>query len=165
MDGSIGEDHDPETHLIPVVLQIAAGIKKELTVFGADYPTPDGTNVRDYIHVEDLADAHISAMEKLTAGKSIFCNLGTGHGFSVKQIIAAVEKATGKKVPTKFGPRRSGDAVALWADPSRAKKELNWEAKYKDPEAIIRSAWKWFEKNPQGYGEHETERRRDGETK
>jgi UDP-glucose 4-epimerase len=153
MDGTIGEDHDPEPHLIPVILQTVAGVRKELTVFGTDYPTPDGTNVRDYIHVDDLADAHIFAMEKLAAGKSIFCNLGTGKGFSVKQIIAAVEKVTGKKVPVKFGPRRAGDAIALWADPSRAKKELGWEAKYKDPETIIGSAWKWFEKHLKGYEE------------
>ncbi|HEY7091369.1 MAG TPA: UDP-glucose 4-epimerase GalE [Tepidisphaeraceae bacterium] len=151
MDGTIGEDHDPETHLIPVVLQAVLGVREGITVFGTDYPTPDGTNVRDYIHVDDLADAHIKAMERLQPGQSIFCNLGTGNGFSVKQIIATVEKVTGKKVPVKYGPRRAGDAIALWADPSRAKKLLGWEAKYKDPESIIRSAWKWFEKHPRGY--------------
>jgi UDP-glucose 4-epimerase len=151
MDGTLGEDHDPETHLIPVIFQAIMGIRKELTVFGTDYPTPDGTNVRDYIHVDDLADAHILAMERLRPGQSIFCNLGTGNGFSVKQIIAAVEKVTGRKVPVKFGPRRSGDAIALWADPSRAKSLLGWEARHKDPETIIRSAWQWFEKHPRGY--------------
>jgi UDP-glucose 4-epimerase len=151
MDGAIGEDHHPETHLIPVILQAILGVRDGITVFGTDYPTPDGTNVRDYIHVDDLADAHIKAMEKLQPGQSIFCNLGTGHGFSVKQIIAAVEKVTGRKVPVKFGPRRAGDAIALYADPSRAKALLGWEAKYKDPESIIRSAWTWFEKNPRGY--------------
>ncbi|HMB95176.1 MAG TPA: UDP-glucose 4-epimerase GalE [Tepidisphaeraceae bacterium] len=151
MDGTIGEDHFPESHLIPAILQAVLGLRKELTVFGADYPTPDGTNVRDYIHVDDLADAHILAMEKLSPGKSIFCNLGTGSGFSVKQIIATVEKVTGKKVPVKYGPRRTGDAIALWADPSRAKSVLGWEAKYKDPETIVRSAWKWFEKHGRGY--------------
>jgi UDP-glucose 4-epimerase len=151
MDGSLGESHDPETHLIPVVLQSILGVRKEITVFGTDYPTPDGTNIRDYIHVDDLADAHIKAMEKLQPGQSIFCNLGTGNGFSVKQIIAAVEKITGKKVPVKYGPRRAGDAIALYADPSRAKSLLGWEAKYKDPETIIRSAWNWFEKHPRGY--------------
>jgi UDP-glucose 4-epimerase len=153
MDGSLGEDHDPESHLIPVVLQTVLGLRKELTVFGTDYPTPDGTNVRDYSHVDDLADAHITAMEKLSPGKSLFCNLGTGNGFSVKQIIASVEKVTGKKVPVKYGPRRAGDAIALWADPSRAKSLLGWEAKHKDPETIIRSAWNWFEKHPHGYDE------------
>lgn len=153
MDGTLGEDHDPETHLIPVVLLTVMGQRKELTVFGTDYPTPDGTNVRDYIHVDDLGDAHIKAMQALSPGKSIFCNLGTGNGFSVKQIIAAVEKVTGKKVPVKYGPRRAGDAIALYADPSRAKAVLGWEAKHKDPEGIIRSAWNWFEKHPKGYGD------------
>jgi UDP-glucose-4-epimerase GalE len=151
MDGSIGEDHDPETHLIPVVLQTVMGLRKEMTVFGTDYPTPDGTNVRDYIHVDDLADAHIKAMERLKPGEPIVCNLGTGNGFSVRQIIATVEKVTGKKVPVKFGPRRAGDAIALYADPSRARALLGWEAKYKDPEPIIRSAWNWFQKHPNGY--------------
>jgi UDP-glucose 4-epimerase len=152
MDGTIGEDHDPETHLIPVILLAILGIKPGMTVFGTDYPTPDGTNVRDYIHVEDLADAHILAMQKLKAGEPIYCNLGTGNGFSVRQIIAAAEKVTGIKVPVTYGARRAGDAIALYADPSRAKKLLGWEAKYKDPETIIRSAWNWFNKHPKGYG-------------
>ncbi|MGH7180140.1 MAG: UDP-glucose 4-epimerase GalE [Tepidisphaeraceae bacterium] len=151
MDGSLGEDHDPETHLIPVILQAILGVREGITVVGTDYPTPDGTNVRDYIHVDDLADAHVRAMELLEPGKPIFANLGTGAGFSVKQIIAATEKITGKKAPVTFGPRRAGDAVALWADPSLAKSLLGWEARHKDPEAIIRSAWKWFEMHPRGY--------------
>lgn len=151
MDGTLGEDHDPETHLIPVVLQAILGVRPGITVFGTDYPTPDGTNVRDYIHVDDLADAHILAMEKLKEGQPIFCNLGTGRGFSVKEIIATAEKVTGKKAPVTYGPRRAGDAIALYADPSRAKQLLGWEAKHKDPEGIIRSAWNWFEKHPKGY--------------
>jgi UDP-glucose 4-epimerase len=151
MDGSLGEDHDPETHLIPVILQAILGIKPQLTVFGTDYPTPDGTNIRDYIHVDDLADAHILAMQKMSQGEPIYCNLGTGRGFSVKEIIATAEKVTGRNVPVKYGPRRAGDAIALYADPSRAKKLLEWEAKYKDPETIIRSAWNWFSKHPNGY--------------
>lgn len=150
-DGAIGEDHDPETHLIPVVLQTILGVVPKITVFGTDYPTPDGTNVRDYIHVEDLADAHIRAMERLDSLKTIQCNLGTGNGFSVKQIIAAVEKVTGKKVPVEYGPRRAGDAIALWANPKKAKDLLGWEAKHKDPESIIQSAWNWFQKHPRGY--------------
>ena len=150
-DGTLGEDHDPETHLIPVILQAILGRLPGITVFGTDYPTKDGTNVRDYIHVDDLADAHIGAMEKLSEGKPVYCNLGTGHGFSVLEIIKAAEKVTGKKAPVTYGPRRSGDAVALYADPSRAKKLLGWEAKYKDPEAIIRTAWNWFSKHPRGY--------------
>jgi len=152
LDGSIGEDHHPETHLIPVTLQVAMGQRPALTLFGTDYPTPDGTNVRDYIHVEDLADAHILAMEKLKGGEQIFLNLGTGRGFSNREIIAAVEKVTGKKVPVKEAPRRPGDAVALYADPTKAKQTIGWEAKHKDPESIIRSAWNWFSKHPKGYG-------------
>jgi UDP-glucose-4-epimerase GalE len=152
MDGSIGEDHDPETHLIPVILQAILGVRPGITVFGTDYPTPDGTNVRDYIHVEDLADAHILAMEKLHPNQPIFCNLGTGRGFSVKEIIATAEKVTGKKAPVTYGPRRAGDAIALYANPSSAKEVLGWEAKHKDPEAIIRSSWDWHKDHPRGYG-------------
>jgi UDP-glucose 4-epimerase len=154
IDGTLGEDHDPETHLIPVIFQAIVGQRPKLTVFGTDYPTRDGTNVRDYIHVDDLADAHIKAMHKLSADqRTIFCNLGTGGGFSVKEIISTAEKVTGKKVPVEYGPRRSGDAIALYANPGRAKELLGWEAKYKNPEAIIASAWKWFEKNQNGYGD------------
>jgi len=151
MDGSLGEDHDPETHLIPVVLQAIMGLRPGITVFGTDYPTKDGTNVRDYIHVDDLADAHIAAMMKLDEQKEIHCNLGTGNGFSVKEIIATAEKVAGRRAPVTYGPRRAGDAIALYADASRAKKLLGWEAKYKDPETIIRSAWNWFSKHPRGY--------------
>jgi UDP-glucose 4-epimerase len=152
MDGSIGEDHDPETHLIPVILQTMLDLRPGITVFGTDYPTKDGTNVRDYIHVDDLADAHIQAMERLRSGQPIICNLGTGNGFSVKEILATAERVAGKKAPVSYGPRRAGDAIALYADPSRAAKLLGWEAKHKDPETIIRSAWNWFSKNPRGYG-------------
>jgi len=151
VDGSLGEDHDPETHLIPVVLQAILGLRPGITVFGTDYPTKDGTNVRDYIHVDDLADAHILAMEKLREGQPIYCNLGTGQGFSVKEIISTAQKVAGKKAPVTYGARRPGDAIALYADPSRAKKLLGWEAKYKDPETIIRSAWNWFSQHPRGY--------------
>ncbi|HZN65158.1 MAG TPA: UDP-glucose 4-epimerase GalE [Tepidisphaeraceae bacterium] len=150
-DGSLGEDHDPETHLIPVVLQAIMGVRPGITVFGTDYPTKDGTNVRDYIHVDDLADAHIAAMERLDERKQIICNLGTGNGFSVREIIRTAEKVTGKTAPVTYGPRRPGDAIALYADPTRAKELLGWEAKYKDPEAIIRTAWAWHSKHPKGY--------------
>ena len=150
-DGSLGEDHDPETHLIPVVLQAIMGVRPGIIVFGTDYPTKDGTNVRDYIHVDDLADAHIAAMERLDERKQIICNLGTGNGFSVREIIRTAEKVTGKTAPVTYGPRRPGDAIALYADPTRAKELLGWEAKYKDPEAIIRTAWAWHSKHPKGY--------------
>lgn len=153
VDGTIGEDHDPETHLIPVILQAIMGRRPALHLFGTDYPTADGTNVRDYIHVDDLADAHVRAMERLAPGKPIVCNLGTGNGFSNRQIIAAAEKVTGKQVPVVEKPRRPGDAIALYANPARAKELLGWEARYKDPETIIRSAWNWFSTHPDGYGD------------
>lgn len=149
--GRIGQSTREATLLIKVACEAAVGKRESVAIFGTDYPTPDGTGVRDYIHVEDLADAHIKAMQKLSPGQSIFCNLGTGSGFSVRQIIATVEKVTGRKVPVEYGPRRAGDAVALWADPTRAKTLLGWEARYKDPETIIRSAWNWFQKHPRGY--------------
>jgi UDP-glucose 4-epimerase len=151
MDGSLGEHHDPEPHLIPVVLQAILGIRPGITVFGTDYPTPDGTNVRDYIHVDDLADAHVRAMAALTPGRQIFCNLGTGRGFSVREIIAAAERVTGRSVPVTYGPRRPGDAVALWADPACARELLGWEARHRDPDAIIASAWRWMLAHPTGY--------------
>jgi len=151
MDGTLGEDHEPETHLIPVVLQSILGVRDKVTLFGEDYPTPDGTNIRDYIHVDDLADAHIFAMEKLRDGQQMFLNLGTGRGFSVKEIIRTAEQITGKKVPVVMGPRRAGDAVALYANPARAKQTLGWEAKYKDPKTILQSAWNWFKDHPRGY--------------
>ena len=150
-EGRVGEDHDPETHLIPVVLQAIQGKRDKVTVFGTDYPTPDGTCVRDYIHVADLADAHIRAMDALDREKVIKLNLGTGRGFSVREIIECAEKVTGKPAPVEYGPRRAGDAVALYADPSAAKEVLGWEARYKDPEQIIRTAWAWHEKHPDGY--------------
>ncbi|MEM6312809.1 MAG: UDP-glucose 4-epimerase GalE [Planctomycetota bacterium] len=150
-DGKIGEDHQPETHLIPILLEVALGERDKIIIFGDDYPTPDGTNVRDYIHVNDLADAHIKAMEKLDAASPILCNLGTGRGFSVKEIIEQARAVTGKDIPVEVGPRRAGDAIALYADPAKAKNVLGWEAAYKDPKSIIETAWRWFEQNPNGY--------------
>jgi len=152
-EGELGEDHDPETHLIPVVLQTVLGQRDKVVVFGTDYPTPDGTCIRDYIHVNDLAEAHIRAMDALPAHRVIQLNLGTGRGFSVREIIQTVEKVTGKRVPVEYGPRRDGDAIALYADPSAAGKLLKWEARFKEPEEIIRTAWNWFEKHPRGYGD------------
>lgn len=148
MDGSLGEHHDPETHLIPNVLRAIAGQAPALTIFGTDYPTPDGTNVRDYVHVDDLADAHIAAMERLAPGRPIVCNLGTGRGFSVKEIVAAAEAVTGRRVPVTIGPRRAGDAVALYADATLAKKLLGWEPRHRDPESIIASVWRRMQASP-----------------
>lgn len=143
-DASIGEDHDPETHLIPRVLMAISGEVDTLEVYGTDYPTPDGTCVRDYIHVEDLAEAHGLALDHLLVGKdSIRCNLGTGKGISVKEIISAAEEVTGKKVPVRFGPRREGDPPELVANPKLAFETLGWKAKHHDVLAIVRSAWDW----------------------
>jgi UDP-glucose-4-epimerase GalE len=144
-DGLIGEDHDPETHLIPRVLMAVTGEIGALEVFGTDYPTPDGTCIRDYIHVEDLATAHARALDHLAAGgPSVCCNLGTGVGFSVKQIIAAAEEITGRPVPVKFGPRRAGDPAVLVADARMSKEVLGWEAAHPDAREMIRSAWQWL---------------------
>jgi UDP-glucose-4-epimerase GalE len=144
-DGKTGEDHHPETHLIPRVMMAVTGEIATLEVFGTDYATPDGTCIRDYIHVEDLADAHARALDHLAAGgESFCCNLGTGVGVSVKEIIAAVEEVTGKTVPVKYGARRAGDPDSLVADPALAKQILGWEAAHKDVRDMIRPAWVWI---------------------
>jgi UDP-glucose 4-epimerase len=143
-DGAIGEDHDPETHLIPRVLMAVTGEISHVDVFGTDYPTPDGTCVRDYIHVEDLATAHVKALDYLAAGgESLQCNLGTGVGVSVKEIIAAVEEITGKKVPVQHGPRRAGDPPELLADPRLAAERFGWVAQHRDVRDMVRTAWTW----------------------
>jgi UDP-glucose-4-epimerase GalE len=144
-DGRIGEDHDPETHLIPRVLMAVTGEIGALEVFGTDYETPDGTCVRDYIHVDDLADAHARAVDFLAAGgESLRCNLGTGVGVSVQEIISAAEEITGQPVPVNYGPRRAGDPAMLVADPALAKSLLGWEASRKDVREMVRSAWAWM---------------------
>ena len=144
--GEIGELHDPETHLIPLALRAAAGLGPELQVFGSDYPTPDGTCVRDYIHVNDLASAHVKALEHLDAGKDSFAaNVGTGTGASVQEVISMVEKVTGKPVPHKIVPRRPGDPPALVANPSKAQALLQWKAT-RGLEEIVSTAWHWMER-------------------
>lgn len=153
-DGSIGEDHHPETHLIPIILQVAAGERDELKIFGADYPTPDGTNVRDYVHVVDLADAHILALEYLAKGNdSNAFNLGSATGFSNKEILEAARAATGKPIPAQMAPRRPGDPATLVAASQRARDILGWHPQYDDVTEIIRTAWNWKQTHPQGYGE------------
>ncbi|GIL03125.1 MAG: UDP-glucose 4-epimerase GalE [Alphaproteobacteria bacterium] len=143
-DGETGEDHDPETHLIPLVLAAAAGRRGAVTVNGDDYDTPDGTCIRDYVHVSDLADAHVLALEALLAGSgSAVCNLGNGAGFSVRQVIAAAERTTGRKVPVITGPRRPGDPAVLVADAGRARRLLGWAPRLSDLETIIATAWRW----------------------
>lgn len=144
--GEIGELHDPETHLIPLALRAAAGLGPELQIFGSDYPTPDGTCVRDYIHVNDLASAHVKALELLVEKKPSFAvNLGTGTGASVKEVITAVEKATGKRVPHKMVPRRPGDPPTLVANPARAQGLLHWKAE-RGLDEIVKTAWNWMER-------------------
>jgi UDP-glucose-4-epimerase GalE len=144
LDGKIGEDHNPETHLIPLVLEAAAGTREHITVFGEDYDTPDGSCIRDYIHVLDLARAHIMAIDKLSTGAESFqCNLGTGIGVSVKELISAAEKVTGKTIPVVIGERRAGDPPELVAAPAKAKELLGWEAEYKDLTEILKTAWAW----------------------
>ncbi len=148
-DSEIGEDHEPETHLIPLALRAAANRQEPLTVYGDDYPTPDGTCIRDYIHVADLATAHIHALtwaESASPGTSQAFNLGTGTGLSVRQILNAIERATGRKVPIRVGLRRSGDAAELVADPTRARHVFGWEPKYSGIDTIIQTAWAWLSK-------------------
>ncbi len=150
-DGSIGEDHHPETHIIPVLLNVALGKVPYVTIFGEDYPTSDGTCIRDYIHVEDLVDAHILVMEKLEAGDQRFYNLGIGEGKSVKEVVESARKVTGRPIPAEAGPRRPGDPPMLYADPGKIKKELGWEAKIKHIDLMVETAWRWFKNNPKGY--------------
>jgi UDP-arabinose 4-epimerase len=150
-DGEIGEDHDPETHLIPLAIEAAFGRGKELSIFGTDYPTPDGTAIRDYIHVVDLGDAHLRALEHLQRGeKSLFLNLGTGRGHSVREVIGAVEKVSGRKVPAREVGRRAGDPPALVADPRRAAEVLGWTPRYADITTIVEHACRWHEKKASG---------------
>ena len=151
-DSLIGEDHDPETHLIPLVLQAAKGIREHITVFGSDYNTPDGTCIRDYIHVDDLADAHVRAVRRLLEdGGSLKCNLGTGKGFSVNDIIVSAKKVTGLEISVEYGERREGDPPELVADPKLANTELKWMPTHSDIDNVISSAWNWMQKNDGHY--------------
>ena len=143
-EGEIGEEHDPETHLIPLILDAALGKRAAIDVFGTDYPTPDGTAVRDYIHVQDLADAHVKALGYLfEGGATTQVNLGTGTGNSVTEVIDAVERVTGRTVPKRLVARRAGDPPELVADPSKANNLLGWKPKMSDIDSIIRTAWAW----------------------
>ena len=151
--GGIGEDHSPESHLIPIVLQVALAQRENVTVYGSDWPTSDGSCIRDYIHVDDLADAHLRAMERLEHGKGIELNLGTGKGFSVRQIIETCREITGVDIRSIDGDRRDGDPPELVADASKAFDVLGWQPTYTSPAKIIETAWNWHSKNPQGYRE------------
>jgi UDP-glucose 4-epimerase len=152
-DGAIGEDHDPETHLIPLAIGAMQGLRPPLPIFGTDYPTPDGTCLRDYVHVDDLSRAHIAVFDRLAPpGAALFYNLGTGNPTSVREVIRAVEKTAGRKVPVTFGSRREGDPPALYADADKARRELGWQAKFPDIESIVATAWRWHSQHPRGFG-------------
>ncbi len=151
-DGDLGEDHTPESHLIPLVLQVALGQRPEITIFGDDYPTPDGTCIRDYVHVDDLGTAHVRALERLTPGTGLKLNLGTGRGHSVREVIDMCRRVTGHPIPSAKGPRRAGDPPELVANASRAGRELGWEPRYADLQSIVETAWRWHCTHPHGYG-------------
>ncbi|AVQ30133.1 UDP-glucose 4-epimerase GalE [Fusobacterium varium] len=150
--GEIGEDHSPESHLIPIILQVALGKREHIGIYGDDYPTVDGTCIRDYIHVMDLADAHILALKRLNNGEeSEIFNLGNGEGFSVKEVIEVARKVTKHPIPALVSPRRAGDPAKLVASSEKAMKELKWKPKYNTLEKIIDTAWTWHKNHPNGY--------------
>jgi UDP-glucose-4-epimerase GalE len=150
-EGDIGEDHHPETHLIPLVLQVALGQRDHITIFGEEFDTPDGTCVRDYIHVDDLATAHIAALEKLGPGVELKLNLGTGQGSSVQEVIDACRAVTGHAIPAVVAGPRAGDPPALIADASKARAEIGWVARHRQIRPIVESAWRWHQSHPRGY--------------
>lgn len=152
INGKIGEDHSPETHLIPLILNVALGKRDEILIFGDDYDTKDGSCIRDYIHVSDLASAHSLALKRLmNGGESRVYNLGNGTGFSVKEMIDIARKVTGHEIPAKVAPRRAGDPAILIASSEKAMKELNWKPKFNSVETIIETAWNWHKNHPNGY--------------
>jgi UDP-glucose 4-epimerase len=149
---ALGEDHNPESHLIPLVVAAAMGKRENVKVFGTDYPTPDGTCIRDYIHIEDLCSAHLLALEKLSSKSELIYNLGNGKGYSVRQVIETVKKVSSKNFKVTEVARRPGDPPVLTADATKAIKGLGWKTKYPELEKIVETAWKWHSKNPDGYG-------------
>ncbi len=150
-DGSIGEDHTPESHLIPIVLQVALGQRPSISIFGNDYPTVDGTCIRDYVHVDDLAAAHLAAIERLQPGKAIKVNLGTGRGYSVREVIEACRRITGHAIPAVNAPRRPGDPPELVADSRLVRQLLDWTPQHTTIESIVETAWRWHQSHPRGY--------------
>ncbi len=151
--GRLGEDHDPETHLIPLCLQAALGQRDGIAIFGTDYDTPDGTCIRDYVHVEDLIDAHVMAMDAMKPGEAMAYNVGIGAGASVREVIDATHRVTGVDFAVTEDERRPGDPPTLYADPARIRAALGWSARYTDLDEIIATAWKWFKRHPRGYEE------------
>ena len=151
-DGGIGEDHDPETHLIPIVLQVALQQRDSIAIFGEDWPTRDGSCVRDYVHVDDLGMAHLAALERIEPGAGIKVNLGTGRGYSVREVIEVCREVSGARIEVESGPRRQGDPPELVADPGLARELLGWAPKYTDIRSIIETAWQWHQAHPDGYG-------------
>ena len=150
-EGRIGEDHTPETHLIPIVLQVALGQREDIRINGDDYPTPDGTCVRDYVHVSDLADAHLLAYQALTERPVLHYNLGNGRGHSIVEVIASAQTITGQPIPTSAGPRRPGDPAELIADTAAIRAELGWQPRFDDLDTIVETAWRWHQSHPHGY--------------
>jgi UDP-glucose 4-epimerase len=147
-----GEDHSPETHLIPLTLKVALGQKDHLEIYGDDYPTPDGTCVRDYIHVVDLAQAHVLALEALDRGSCVY-NLGNGQGFTVQEVVTTAREVTGHPIPAEIAPRRPGDPATLVASSDRIRRELHWQPRYPDLREIVESAWRWHQAHPDGYSQ------------
>ncbi len=150
-DGTLGEDHRPETHLVPILLQAALGKRDSVTVFGSDYPTPDGTCIRDYVHVEDLCQAHLLAMNAIEPGKVEAYNVGIGRGYSVRQLIESAFRVTGKQWPVIEGTRRAGDPSELFADPAKIQNKLGWHPQFTNIDDIVATAWNWFSHHPDGY--------------
>ena len=151
--GERGEDHHPESHLIPLILQVALGQRENIAIYGTDYPTPDGTCVRDYVHISDLASAHLLALEALKEKEQLIYNLGNGKGFSVREVIEAVRRVTGHAIPVKESARRPGDPAVLVASSEKIKKELGWKPEFPGLESIIQTAWEWRRKHPNGYAD------------
>jgi UDP-glucose 4-epimerase len=150
-DGDLGEVDRSQSRLIPLVLQVALGQREAITIFGDDYPTPDGTCIRDYIHVDDLASAHLQALERLTPGRGLLLNLGTGRGHSVRQVVDVCRRVSGREIPVRLAPRRPGDPAELVADASLARRVLDWQPRYPELEQIVETAWRWHSAHPQGF--------------
>ncbi len=150
-DASIGEDHSPETHIIPLILQVALGQRAEIAIFGDDYPTPDGTCVRDYIHVDDLAEAHLRVLGLIESGRGLTYNVGTGRGYSVREVVEAARRITGHPIPAAVRPRRPGDPPVLVASSDALRRDTGWEPRWPTIESIVGSAWAWHSRRPRGY--------------